>query len=671
MKYSTSTSALLARLLALPLLLTLLIQATAKNHHVLTSADSKTSHLLHCLGHSATARADRAKVEALIAANPNPADDRVWSQLAPREWGFKGHDAPGVESWVPVDSAAPMAKDRVMRQHSKLVRCAKRLQLDVMRDAEAASGDAAQPLEQRRQERRVLPDMFGGQGFKQVRQDTNGFPLRRPQVVAKNDAQSVPRGPAADPVDPAAGAVSDIGGGAAPGAAPDTVNVAVDDQKLRPDGTLSPPSPGQKLAPGLGPDQPSVAPALINDPFGKYMPKTLPAAAAAAAAAGPVTDLPQQAPVVPGQTLSAGTTGQNVNMVAVSATTADVTNNGTQNDPTGQKVAVPGQLKLVLKQSGTDAAASTCKSPLIRKEYSSLTRDEKKAFVEAIKCVRSKPSRFKTNDALWNAADDWTLLHIRMVRYVHFTAYFTVFHRGFTVLVERDLNECGFNQGLPWVDWTKTSDDPSTNAVFDSDPDFGLGTDGKGDNSSCPWNAGLAVTDGALADHWFNAPFRHRLCRQFNNLDVHTPSAHFGSNCSTFIHTQFVKGLGATHDDGRFFDFSSAIEIATHLSMHTCVGGNLAWLSSSPNDVVFHAHHGCVDNIFDGWQKKSDKNKHAFHGPKQQQKKGMHPPWTAKRTDVINFEPLAENVMVQDLLDPESGKWGGRMCYRYDYNVAM
>ncbi|CDU22522.1 uncharacterized protein SPSC_01152 [Sporisorium scitamineum] len=745
MKFAPSTT----RHLPLLFTLTLSLLALSVQAKHLSSPHAKTSHLLHCLGHAASAKADRAKVEALIAANPNPADDRVWSQLLPREWGFKGHDAPGGDTWTPVDGATQTVKDRVSRQHQKLIRCAKRLQMDVMRDAD---GDA-KPADQA-QEPRVLPDMFGGSGFKQVRQNSNGFPLRQPQAVAKNDAQSIAPGPGdpAEPADPAnpanpgnpanpapgpgpaagggtggsgdgttqqptpnypkkvaAGAGAGAAAGAIPGSAagagtgttpgagqgavapgdldasaaqksnpdgtlsslpPGGLNPAADAQKPNPDGTLSSTHPGQKLAPGLGPDQVSVAPALTNDPLEKNMPKTLPGTAAAAD-----TDPAQQGAAVAGHPLPAGTDPQT--MAAIAAVAANMTNNGAQTDPNGQKSAVPGQLNLALAndatadQSEADGTASTCTNPLIRKEYSSLTRGEKKAFVEAIKCVRSKPSRFNPDLPEWNAADDWTLLHIRMVRYVHFTAYFTVFHRGFTAIVERDLNDCGFKFGIPWVDWTKTASDPSTNPVFDSDPEFGLGTDGKGDNSSCPWNTGLAVTDGALADHTFNAPFQHRLCRQFNNLDVHTPNPHFGSNCTTFINADFIKGLGATHDDGKFFDFSSALEISTHLSMHTCVGGNLAWLSSSPNDILFHTHHSCVDNLFGGWQKKSGKNKRAFHGPKQQQKNGKHPEWTAKVTDVINFQPLAENVMVRDLLDHESGAWGGRMCYRYDYNIEM
>lgn len=569
--------------------------------------------------------------------------------------------------------------------------------------------------------------MFGGEGFKQIRQKVDDFFLKNP-MDPKNAAQGIAPGPDAaagtgaganpgpstNPEVALKGAPADADKGALdstnradpnaskPGAPGTTTPSPTGEQEPNPDG-VTPPAGSQKLPPGIGPDVKSVAPALENDPNQKNLPKTAPGTDPATAgtvaadddgkAATAQPDDPSKQPgsdTVP----KIGALGQAATADGV-AVAADQTNNSTasqnNNSTTGQtnNSTNPGQLKLASTltsladptnptnstnstslTSQLPATNSACKNVLIRKEYSTLTRDEKKSFADAMKCVRNKPSRFRSGPE-WNAADDWTLLHIRMVKYVHFTAYFTVFHRGFTAIVERDLNECGFTQGLPWVDWTKTADDPSTNPLFDADPEYGLGTNGQGDNSDCPWGTGLAVTDGALADHFFNAPFRHRLCRQFNNLDVNQPNPHFGSNCTTFLTANFVKGLGTTHDDGKFFDFSSALEISTHLTMHTCVGGNLAWLSSSPNDVVFHTHHSAVDNIFDAWQKKSPKNKAAFHGPKQQQKHGAHPPWTALRTDVINFSPLAENVQVQDLLDHESGKWGGRMCYRYDYNIDM
>ncbi|KAJ9475560.1 Tyrosinase [Pseudozyma hubeiensis] len=699
------------------------------SHSSLLDPASRTQHLLHCLGHNELLHADRPAIQSLLETNPNPSDDKVWSQLAPKEWGLKGHDSAGGDTWNPVEGAAQTAKDRVDRQSKKLRRCAKKLQIDVMRAREATpqpENGVEQGQTQVDGSPKVLPKMFGGSGFKQVPAGTSDSPLRPPQDVGRNDAQMIDpgQGAAVNPgqdaaVNPGQGAAVNPGSGeAGVGGSPPVSNTGVDATPAAPDGqTLAPglgpdeksvapaskidseageaaqagSSPsvdkgieatpaapdGQKLAPGLGPDEKSVAPALENDPHGANMPKS--------AAAGPQVDGKPALPVAVDPTGATAVAKDPANPdssvvdpnVAVDpiAPKAPVDPNAPV-DPKAPTLAAVGAATLpnnAMSKTPTTfiTTPSNCTHPLIRKEYSSLTRSEKLSFINAIKCVRSKPSRFHTTTPGWNAADDWTLLHIRMVKYVHFTAYFTLFHRGFTAIVERDLNLCGFALGLPWVDWTKTYDDPSTNAVFDSDPETGLGTDGKGDNKDCPWKTGLAVTDGALSEHFFNAPFRHRLCRQFNNLDVSSPSPHFGSNCTTFINKDFVANLGKTHDDGKFFDFSSALEISTHLSMHTCVGGNLAWLSSSPNDMVFHTHHGGVDNIFDAWQKKSVKNKDSFHGPKEQQKDGKKPAWTAKKEDVINFEPLAENVRVEELLDHESGGWSGRMCYKYDYNVEM
>ncbi|KAJ1021665.1 hypothetical protein NDA16_003801 [Ustilago loliicola] len=291
-----------------------------------------------------------------------------------------------------------------------------------------------------------------------------------------------------------------------------------------------------KLAPGLGPDVASVAPDLQNDPQQKLMPQSATSPADGTTAAAGLTDPKLSTPNTP----------------------------NTPNTTTSPDQLKPASLSPFTSPSPQDTAtSSSCKSFLMRKEYSTLTDAEKAGYARALKCVRSKPSRFNT-DPHFNAADDWTLLHIRMMKYVHFTAFFTVFHRGFIAIIEQDLVACGLpkGMGMPWVDWTKTSDDPSTNAFFSDNPEWGLGTNGKGDSSECPWSKGKAVIDGALRDHYFNAPFRHRLCRGFNNLDSSHPYPHFGNNCSTFINAHFVSSLGKTHDKGKFFDFSSALEIS-------------------------------------------------------------------------------------------------------------
>lgn len=532
--------------------------------------------------------------------------DGVWLTLTPATWGFK-LDANVADSWNPT-VASDAALDSIASDRAKLMHCVKQENLGAPATAPASAPAAS-------------PQRAGGSGSSLG--GSSGTGARKP-VSATFDGTSIK-----------AGGVS-----TAAGAAPAADFGAASDFAF--DAQMDTPPSGAPAAPAdpANPVNPA-APATPDAPATDGSSLAAPAAANAAAAGSTGAS--------PGSEMSAGEAA-----VAIALEQAK----GSAGMP-------------LLGQNASDTTTtSTCTKIWTRKEYSTMTVEEKTQFANAFKCVRSKPSRFKS-DPGWNAADDWTLLHIRMVKYVHFSAFFLVFHRGFSAIVERDLQECGFQLGLPWVDWTLTAEDPSTNAIFDGNPEYGLGTNGQGNSTNCPWKTGREVTDGALADHWFNAPFKHKLCRQFNNMDVKLPNAHFGSNCTTFISESFLKGLALTHNDGSFFDFSSAVEISLHLAMHTSAGGNLAWLSTSVNDPVFHPHHGHIDNLFSSWQDMNPKNKRAFHGPKKQQKDGAHPPWNAKRTDMINFAPLADSVAVEDLLDHTSGKWGGRMCYRYDRPIDL
>lgn len=574
------------------------------------NAAAKTTALLTCLGSGPVARADRTKITPLVQAAPHHSD-RVWLTLTPATWGFK-LDANVADSWNPT-TASDAALDSIASDHAKLMHCVRQENLGAPAAA-PASAPAASP------QRAGTGPSLGGAG------------ARKP--VSGLDGTAIKAG--------GVGAVKAGGVGAAAVASPAAdfaADVAFDAQMDTPPAG-APAAPVDPAAPA-SPTAPGTPAAPAADGSSHAVPAT--AAAADGSSSAPA------APAAPVSEMSAGEAA-----VAVALEQAK----GSAGMP-------------LLGQNATETAStSTCTKIWTRKEYSTMTVEEKTQFANAFKCVRSKPSRFKS-DPGWNAADDWTLLHIRMVKYVHFSSFFLPFHRGFSAIVERDLQECGFQLGLPWVDWTLTAEDPSTNAIFDGNPAYGLGTNGKGNSTNCPWKTGTEVTDGALADHWFNAPFKHKLCRQFNNMDVKLPNAHFGSNCTTFISESFLKGLAITHNDGSFFDFSSAVEISLHLAMHTSAGGNLAWLSTSVNDPVFHSHHGHVDNLYSSWQDMNPKNKRAFHGPKKQQKDGAHPPWNAKRTDMINFAPLADSVAVEDLLDHTSGKWGGRMCYKYDRSIDL
>ncbi len=179
---------ILLSLTTLPSLL-LVLAPVALADTPLTTTD-KASQLLRCLGKGPSARAVRTAVEALIDANPNPStDDSVWLQLGPKEWGFKGHTQPGGDTWTPVDGAAATIKDKVARQHDKLLGCVRKMQGKVTGGVVGDAGGVAKDF---------VND--AGVGKVQKRKSTvNGNP-----VVAMNDAEEVAPGGATQPA-PSAG----------------------------------------------------------------------------------------------------------------------------------------------------------------------------------------------------------------------------------------------------------------------------------------------------------------------------------------------------------------------------------------------------------------------------------------------------------------------------------
>ncbi|PWY99294.1 Di-copper centre-containing protein [Testicularia cyperi] len=590
----------------------LLARRATSNDGDLSTPQAKASSMLACIGHGASGRADSGAIQAIFQATPPPSPDlhdKLFT-ISPSKWGISSSNSDELNDWKK-DGKSAHSQRVIDRYTSKLSQCLDRLASRMVSHNTSNTNAAVSP------------------------RDPANPATSNQSPPTSNDSQddSAAKNTSTGGSGVGGGQSNNgtVNGGNPPGKSDSTGTTGATTNDPSKPADSTPGSGSAKPAPGLGAEANSVPPTL--DPDNKLMPKPDPSSKSG-------TD---------------PTTGDGSSLAAVAAPAnadSSVPAQPASTDPGAANSAIP--------------SGSNCTQIVERKEYSTLTNAEKKAYVDAIKCLRRKPSRY--GDSNMNALDDWTLLHMQMIKYVHFTAYFLPFHRGFVAIAERDLRECGFPLGMPWIDWTQHSDDPSASAIFNGDPTFGFGTDGKGSNSNCAFGSGKQVTDGAFANMVFNAPFQHNLCRQFNNLDVQQPNPHWGSNCTTFLTEQFVNGVMTTHTDGKFFDFAAALEVSTHYAVHVCMGGNMPWLSASTNDPGFMLHHAFMDAIFTSWQNQSPSNKNAFHGPKKQNRDGKFNPWDATADDVMNFKPLAPNAKVSDLLDPQKGLMGGLMCYRYSFN---
>ena len=121
----------------------------------------------------------------------------------------------------------------------------------------------------------------------------------------------------------------------------------------------------------------------------------------------------------------------------------------------------------ILHSSKHESATTVCTKPYIRHEWRTFSREEKRAYILSVKCLKTKPSRLGfQNHSLY---DDFPYFHSRvgeqsrsaaplrvfqlLTMLAHYTAAFFSWHRWFIYLYEEALRaECGYDGYLPLVD---------------------------------------------------------------------------------------------------------------------------------------------------------------------------------------------------------------------------
>ncbi|KAF8667850.1 Di-copper centre-containing protein [Rhizoctonia solani] len=175
---------------------------------------------------------------------------------------------------------------------------------------------------------------------------------------------------------------------------------------------------------------------------------------------------------------------------------------------------------LLLSIAGAVLSAEECTNPVVRKEWRNHSIEEKKEFIRAIKCMGNKPhrpnltkTRLTPGVPLVNKSsthyDDWVYLHVDSNQATHVVSQFFPWHRWYLHAFETDMkNTCGFNGTMPYWDWTLDAHDVYNSPIFESDPEYGLGTWGKEEDD---W----IVTDGAFANTLRAYPVPHYVRRRF------------------------------------------------------------------------------------------------------------------------------------------------------------
>lgn len=136
----------------------------------------------------------------------------------------------------------------------------------------------------------------------------------------------------------------------------------------------------------------------------------------------------------------------------------------------------------------------SCTSPRTRREWRYLSASQKHAYIDAVQCLRSKPSALSLPQSLY---DDFPYVHMHVGNVTHDTAGFLPWHRYFVHVYEVALRDrCNYTGDMPYWDWTLDWADFRRAPVWD--PETGFGGDGGADAPKSV-GQGRCVTDGPFA----------------------------------------------------------------------------------------------------------------------------------------------------------------------------
>ncbi|KAF8686470.1 Common central domain of tyrosinase [Rhizoctonia solani] len=290
--------------------------------------------------------------------------------------------------------------------------------------------------------------------------------------------------------------------------------------------------------------------------------------------------------------------------------------------------------------SGNTKDASPCTNPVIRKEWRTLSQDQRDQFHKAVKCLQDKPSALNVEESR-NLYDDFTYVHYTINETIHHVSSFFPWHRYFIVLREQAMAGCGYSDPMPYWDWTRDST-PETfrnSEIFDNEK--GFGDDGTGKTN---WTDGLCVEDGPYAGLHVNVPEPHCLTRQFN--------------ISEQLMTNWTKSLvDEIMEYPDYLSFWNNTERHPHDNIHRIVGGDLKRQYSS-NDPLFFLHHAQVDRLWTLWQGRNETRLHDYAGNTVQNMTAN----TASLGDEMFTLGFAPERDVQSLMDTMASG----LCYTYD-----
>ncbi|KAF0637824.1 hypothetical protein FPSE5266_11583 [Fusarium pseudograminearum] len=322
----------------------------------------------------------------------------------------------------------------------------------------------------------------------------------------------------------------------------------------------------------------------------------------------------------------------------------------------------------------------------VRRDWKTLSKKDKKAYIDAVLCLRKKPSKADQTFApgARSRYDDFVAVHINQTLSIHGTGNFFTWHRYFTWAYEKALqDECGYKGTQPYWNWFETGDF-ATNPLFDGS-ETSMSGDGKYFEHDGAWSGkqNIFIPSGKGGGCIKGGPFVGAVANLgppspgMTGMEATKTPLNYNPRClrrdlSSYSINQWLNlpnlhnitlgkasnTIQAMQDEfqGRFSDKF----LGMHAAGHFVIGGDSADLFSSPNDPVFFLHHSMVDRIYWVWQ--------ALHPRQAKDIAGTitilntPPSRDAVKSDVLNMGVNAPLITIEDGLDTLGNS---PFCYIY------
>ncbi|PWY88510.1 Di-copper centre-containing protein [Aspergillus heteromorphus CBS 117.55] len=271
----------------------------------------------------------------------------------------------------------------------------------------------------------------------------------------------------------------------------------------------------------------------------------------------------------------------------------------------------------------------------IRRNWRAFSTPEKKAYIDSVLCLQSRPARTPSELApgAKTRYDDFVATHINQTLEIHYTGTFLAWHRYFIYRFEQSLREeCGYTGDYPYWDWGADASSMETSPVFD-----GTATSMSGNGAPIAneppislflgnypaivlpaGTGGGCVTSGPFRNYTLNlGPAALSLPGANSTFSAANPLAHnprcLKRDLTTAIlsrYNTYPQILSLITDSPDVWTFEMTMQgvpgsgsIGVHGGGHYAMGGDPGRdVFVSPGDVAFWHHHGMIDRVWWIWQ---------------------------------------------------------------------